>query len=100
MSLSRDCGTGCRWPVDLRGDRCRPPAPSPINATRVPGHGPNQSTRVPTTCWGPSAPGFLERISPKIFLLTHADYSQTLIKMYKTREVTLLAQLWFTAFRA
>lgn len=75
----------------LCGDPCGPPPPSPVNAMRVPGNGPNQSSRVSATRWGPSAPGFLERISSKMLLLTHADYSQMLIKMCRRREVTLSA---------
>lgn len=99
-SLSRDAGPGWRWPGDVCGHQCRTPAPCPINAMRVPANGPSQSMRVPTPRWGPSAPGFLESVSSKICLLAHADRSQRLIKMYRMREVTLSAQLWFTAFRA
>ena len=38
---------------------------SPVNVTSIPDDGPDQSKRAPTARWGPSAPGFLERISSK-----------------------------------
>lgn len=65
--------------------------PSQNNVKSIPTNGHNQSRRGPTTCWGVSLPGFLERIS-SMFLLVDADYSQMLIKTCKMREVALLAQ--------